>query len=685
MNSSQIFSHDLANLEMSLRRYDLTRYTVDLRFMRPSSDAENQPLHTTRPLVSIDFAALRACSLDPQAYGTLLSASLFADPALRAAFAQARGLAGDCPLRLRLAFDVGAPELHALRWELLHDPNDRLPLSLSSQVLFSRYLASDDWRAVYSRARGDLRALVVIAAPNDLDQFGLAPIDVHAERARAAACLGSIPSTILAGAGQATLTALVDTLREGVDLLYLVAHGALHEGSAHLWLEDAKGASTIISADELVMQMRMLPTCPRLALLISCQSAGNGCDDPLEALGPRLTEAGVPAVVAMQGNFSLQSAAIFAPRLMSELLRDGQIDRAVAVARSGLGSAHDAWMPVLFSRLKSGRLWYLPGFTGPRGFKRWPAITSSITKGRGTAILGPGLLEPILGTTRTIARHWADRFSFPLAPHEREALPQVAQFLAVTQDVNFPRDQFSRSLRQALVERYGGELTSSLCATGAATLNHLINEVGTRRCATITDEPHRVLAELPFRIYLTTNPDSLLEAALWAQGREPQVALCPWNDYIEQRLESYDDEPTEQRPLVYHLFGTLDEPESLVLTEDDYFDFLIGVTRHNHLIPHAVRMALADSALLFLGFALDDWNFRVLFRSLMRQEGRSRRSRYAHVGVQITPDEGRITAPEQARHYLESYFQGADISIYWGSSEEFVRELREQMQRLQEQ
>ena len=75
-------------------------------------------------------------------------------------------------------------------------------------------------------------------------------------------------------------------------------------------------------------------------------------------------------------------------------------------------------------------------------------------------------------------------------------------------------------------------------------------------------------------------------------------------------------------------------------------------------------------ALLFLGFRIDDWNFRVLFRSIMSQEGRSRRHKYAHIAGQILPEEGRFLEPERARSYLESYFQDADISIYWGSVED---------------
>jgi hypothetical protein len=143
----------------------------------------------------------------------------------------------------------------------------------------------------------------------------------------------------------------------------------------------------------------------------------------------------------------------------------------------------------------------------------------------------------------------------------------------------------------------------------------------------------------------------------------------------------YDKEPgyrsTAQRPLVYHLFGHLQEPASLILTEDDYFDYLIGVTGNKDLIPNEVLRALTDTALLFLGFRMDDWNFRVLFRSVMQREGRVRRRGYAHVAVQIDPEEGRILEPERARRYLESYFQDDNVNIYWGSAEDFVQKLQQ--------
>ena len=85
---------------------------------------------------------------------------------------------------------------------------------------------------------------------------------------------------------------------------------------------------------------------PRIVVLASCQSAGSG-GVGLAALGPRLAEAGVPAVIAMQGNVLMTTAAEFMQSFFKELLVDGQIDRAVAVARGNVRRSPDDWMPVL--------------------------------------------------------------------------------------------------------------------------------------------------------------------------------------------------------------------------------------------------------------------------------------------------------------------------------------------------
>jgi hypothetical protein len=671
-----------ADLELSLRRKDATRYIVDLVFSQSGSEVDVRPLGMQVVTASFDQAELLALSQDPEGYGQALGRMLFADSALAAAVGEARAAAESqgLPLRLRLAIAPDAPELHALRWETLRLAGDGLPLALSEQVILTRALASADWRPVTLRAKGSLRALVVVAAPADQERFNLAPIDAAAEQERARLGLGSLPTETLAGSGQATLANLAAKLRDGYDILYLVAHGTFARDEPWLFLEDAQGAVARVSGADLVARLADLPARPRLVLLASCESAGDGSRAALAALGPSLAAAGIPAVIAMQGPLSIQTNTAFAPTFFRELQRDGRIDRALAAARQAVADRPDWWAPALFTRLRSGRIWYEPGFD-EQDFQRWPALLRSLGNSKCTPILGPGLLEPVAGSSRDLAQRLAQAYNFPLAPFERDDLPQVAQYLAVNQAVAFMRDEVDAAMRAHLAERAPAALADQ---PSDAPLAALLSAAGAQRRAADPAEPHKVLAGLPLPIYLTANPDNLLADALRAAEppRSPQVVICPW--HLEERHFSGAEiePPTAETPLVYHLLGHLDDPESLVISEDDYFRYLFGVKRNVELIPDAVQRALADTALLFLGFRFDDWSFRALLQSVLRLSGGKRRSQYAHVAVQIDPQEGATLNPQAARKYLKDYLgpaaaqtYQANISVYWGSAEDFIREL----------
>lgn len=674
---------EYADLEITLNRWNADAYRVELRYSQPDSDVDIRLAPNAPALAKFDPLQLQMLALDPTAYGTLLGANLFGDESVKTAFAQARtnAQALDASLRLRLFIDSAAPELHGLRWETLRDPQDGSSLVTSERILFTRYLASQDYRRVKIKPQADLRALVFISNPTNLAEYSLAPVDAQGELDRARAALGNIAITTLNPNQPATLNALAEKLREDIDILYLVAHGAVIDGEPRLFLQDESGGVSVVNGGDLVTRIGELQNAPRLVVLASCQSADmtTGDNGALASLGPRLAAAGVSAVIAMQGNITMKTVAQFMPVFFKELQRDGQIDRAMAAARASVRDNADAWMPVLFLRLKSGKIWYVPGFGGERAsFEKWPALLDAIRTGRCTPILGAGLTEPLLGSRREVAAKWAEEYRFPLAPFAREDLPEVAQYLSVNQSPMFPREGLGKFLRAELWKRYGSELAPDLENAEIPKLLAGVGELHRKRDST---DPHALLASLPFPVYITTNPDNLLIEALKAAGKDPQVELCKWNEdmYTESIYKREPDyRPDEKRPLVYCLFGQFSDLDSMVLTEDDYFDYLIGVTSNKDLIPGVVRRALADTALLFLGFQLDDWNFRVLYRSIMSQEGRGRRKKYSHIAAQIDPEEGRILEPERARRYLESYFQGADISIYWGSAEDFVRDLQKQ-------
>src|SRR5262249_5491168 len=96
-------------------------------------------------------------------------------------------------------------------------------------------------------------------------------------------------------------------------------------------------------------------------------------------------------------------------------------------------------------------------------------------------------------------------------------------------------------------------------------------------------EPHRYLARMrAITTIITTNPDDLLVQALEDEGRPPRVVQCRWDGSADDAAPASRGgrlEPTEDVPVVYRLFGHLGDLNSLVITEDDYFQFLTAVTR----------------------------------------------------------------------------------------------------------
>jgi hypothetical protein len=672
----------IADLELSLHRQEQDAYAVDFRFSDGDTASQTEVRLGAREaaLAAFDFHQLRDFldAGDLKAYGQALTAAFFGAESLRTAFAQARAASqqAGAALRIRLAIAANALELHPLRWELLNDPQTGSPLATDQTIHFSRYLSSQDWRPVRLRSRGELSALAVIAAPEGLAAYKLASVDRAAETAAMAAGLGNIRLKTLE---QGTLNGLVAALSaEEFDLLYLVAHGTFASGEAYLWLEDEAGQVARVAGAELVNRLRELEHRPRLVVLAACQSAGQGSGEVLSALGPRLAEIGIPAVLAMQANLRMDTAAKFIPLFFSELQKDGQIDRALAVARDLVREQPDWWVPALFMRLKSGRLWYTPGFAdAKKGFEKFPAQIQNLKSKHLTPILGAGLLEGLLDAPQQIARSWAETFRYPMAPHERESLPQVAQFLTINQQKSFPYEDLMDYLRQRLQTRFAAQLSEELRASDAP-LTGVLEAVGKLLREGNPDEPHRALAELPVEIYLTTNADTLLEGALKAAGKKPQTRLCPWNAATaELESEREDDNYTVEHPLVYHFFGQWKERASLVLTEDNYFDFLLGMARNKALIPLQVKKAMTDSGLLFLGFQTHEWQFRVLFRAMLSLPGQ-RYDEYANIAAQVEPEDGRILDPQRAREYLEQYFfKGCklDLSVYWGTPDDFIKEL----------
>lgn len=280
----------------------------------------------------------------------------------------------------------------------------------------------------------------------------------------------------------------------------------------------------------------------------------------------------------------------------------------------------------------------------------WKFLLGRIKAGRCTPFLGAGASSGAFPLGSEIARAWATEYSYPMA--DSYDLARVAQFVAVTEDRMTPKDKIQEQFKEIPLPDFASP-----------------------------DEPHRVLADLPFPIYITTNYDNSMIGALQHRNRDPKLELCRWNSTIWDNEKSIFDiykdyMPTPANPLVFHLHGHHKMPESLVLTEDDYLDFLINISKDENLLPLCIRKAMTSSSLLFLGYKIADWDFRVLFRRIVGYREKSLVR--AHISVQIAPEHEGFSKEQQenVQKYLEDYYAGEEVRVYWGSCQEFAAELR---------
>ena len=678
-----------AELELGLHRVQNDAYQIEFRFIDADSDNQAE-IAPERQQTALDLDVLLTVQHDPESYGKTLTGQLFEHEDTRLLWAKIKTAVetNDQPLRLRLLIGLSAPELHGVRWELLQDPQTHTPLATSERVLFSRFMLSQDWRPIKIQPKTELRALIAIAAPSNLAEYDLAEVDLEGQLGLARDSLQDIHTQVIGRDQPLTLEALIDGLRQeqGVDIFYLVCHGALtRQGQSILYLQDSAGAVQVAKGAELAQRITELPHPPRLAVLASCESAAVATDISSDkenqatpaALAPLLAGAGVPAVLAMQGQISMETVAQSLPVFFQELLKDGQIDRALAVARGLVRHNSDSWMPALYLRLKRGRIWYVPGFADDEAdFEKWKSICHHVRQGNFIPIIGPEVGEHIYDY-RQLSENLAKKHGFPLEAYYNSDLAKVTQYVSIHQDGKYTRETVQNQLNQQVKARYSSLLEKpGNTKLSVAVLQDRKDD---------PDDPFRILAELKASIYVTASTERILDRMIDAFGAEPSQLLCEWRSSNPVEPQ-YDSVPSPEKPIIYHVFGAFDKPSSLVLTEDDFFDFLIASATYK-LMPTAVRGSLMENSLLFLGFSLNTWTFRVLFRLIMSLEGRTALRDFSHVGVQVEPGESSLADVEGARDYLDKYF-GNDrsnpsepkIDIYWGSAADFLKELRDKLQ-----
>ena len=297
--------------------------------------------------------------------------------------------------------------------------------------------------------------------------------------------------------------------------------------------------------------------------------------------------------------------------------------------------------------------------------RTWAQLIKRIKEGRCTPVIGSGACTaPPIGcggcrsgrlpgypTKEDISLGLAKKVRLPL--DDQRKLERVAKYITgATEiyDVMVPKEAFANRFKDLQPPNFGA------CAS----------------------EPHRMLAELPFAFYLTSNFDDWMFRALQFARRDPHLALCRWNQHIAEEVPDYDPEfeYTVANPLVYHFHGCTPwggigrrDGGRFLRVPDQHLQGRhqtgpLGETRDewSPALPrlHSVR----------LGFSCP------LPPLCHQAAGKSDHAyRRAARGPTDTPG-SQTQKTRKAIDYLNSYFGNAKIRIYWGTCQQFCHDLR---------
>jgi hypothetical protein len=317
----------------------------------------------------------------------------------------------------------------------------------------------------------------------------------------------------------------------------------------------------------------------------------------------------------------------------------------------------------------------------------WSDLLTSIAEKKCTPFIGPEAHVPWIPSNKDIAIKWAEQFKYPL--DDPEQLDRVAQFLEIyahQQDEPYP-ELYPKT---TLIKHY---IKKAMENPPDFSKHEYVNN------------PYVVLNDLNLPIYITTNYDHFMEMALKSKGgKEPVSEFCRWYDKLNKHakmkgiISVFDQsdiykqyKPSHSNPLVYHLHGDFEIPQSMILTDSEYIDFVINLSKEGDqsILPAEITKALATDSLLFVGYNINEANFRITLQSVMRLMTVEKEK--PSIAVQIRRSElpeginGTVQDDdkqdqkqlEAAETYIKKYTKTKyKVRVYWGDMEEFFIDLR---------
>ena len=126
------------------------------------------------------------------------------------------------------------------------------------------------------------------------------------------------------------------------------------------------------------------------------------------------------------------------------------------------------------------------------------------------------------------------------------------------------------------------------------------------------DESLKKIAEIPFHCLISLTPDMLLKQTFDKYDVKNQFERFSMTKPVAKDLK----DASKQNPLIYNMFGSIEEDETIILTHDDFFNYLKNIIGDERL-PTKIRESINKATdLIFIGFPFEKWWVQLLMRLL---------------------------------------------------------------------
>lgn len=153
---------------------------------------------------------------------------------------------------------------------------------------------------------------------------------------------------------------------------------------------------------------------------------------------------------------------------------------------------------------------------------------------------------------------------------------------------------------------------------------------------------HRILSSLPIHTYWTTNYDKLLERALEAAKKVPDVKYT---------LTQLPTTRPDRDVVVYKMHGDIDHPAEAVISKDDYESYPLKMGA----FLSALRGDLVEKTFLFVGFSFTDPNIDYILSRVRVQYEQHQRHHYC-IQRAVSKADGETDEAFKHRRLKQDYF-----------------------------